>query len=155
MEDATVPATYDTAEALEMLARATQQLLPVHYRRKAVEAADGLLKAILQLNQQTGIEIRARDNQEGVHCISIGTTYDAVLLMRDEDGQISLGRWRPQGWKPVPNLEFNAIASKWEGTKEDTFVVPTPGQPRRRQSAMAAVMEAVVAVLITPKKSYA
>jgi hypothetical protein len=145
-------ADYDDREARTILAFAAEEFYPD--KVAAGKAIDTLLSALGELGTRVplkGLQI-IRDPNKGV--VVRTETYlsnrPSVGIMNNENGGIVLiesENGQTKGNHRVANLRFNPLSGSLEGTVDDMFIVPTPGQPRPKRAALAVVLEQAVALL--------
>ena len=124
---------YDSAEAEAIFSRAHHALAPaspVHYQDKA-NAAQALLKAVLKAAGKAGYAV---ENDHGTPCV-VQLRKGVVHLEVQDDTLVVQGE--------TLAIEYDAAAKVFVGTKEDDFYNLDPGKPKRKQSAVAAVAEAI------------
>lgn len=137
--------TYDTREAVQLLAKARLSRSRSPYREQMRKAAEELIADTLEAARAAGFD--TRKEEQGSSLVGEGSVF--VRLTPGVDGVLisfENGSGRPT---PVvePEIEFDAASGQWVSKKSDAFLVPVPGEPHRRRSAVAAVAERIAEVL--------
>lgn len=136
--------TYDSREALDIFARAHERHdRRKHYQERAGAATD-LLKAVLTAAKAAGYDAGPEGGYIAVFQPHRGGVYlrvedDALLVHTDREPN-------PDKWKKLP-IEYDPVLGIFVGTAEDSYLLPAPGQPRRRRSAVAVVAEVITAMI--------
>lgn len=133
-------ATYDDAEAKQILARAAGKFVE-HPQAKYDESAE-LLKALVALNGVGGFKISVHGNEVEVQ---LGTRPALALVHYD----ITKGSFiiNGQGGPVAVSLRFDPVLNRFEGETNDTYRNPQPGQPTPSREALAVLVEAICEVL--------
>jgi hypothetical protein len=141
--------SYDTAETMAILAVACETIAPD--MAAAAKASRALYDQIARLGSSlpAGLEIKPEGDL-------------GIAFRRTSRGQrpLALHLQNPQGssdlhivdhprerYIKIHSLRFDPIVQRLEGTAYDSFAEPTPGKPRLKRSAMAVVVEQVLANL--------
>jgi hypothetical protein len=144
--------TYDDREAKAILAFAAEEFQADTWA--AGQAIDALLNSLVDMgtsNPLKGLRIE-RDRNKGV--IVRTETYlsrrPSIGILNNENGGLVLVEFehgQTVRTQDVENLRFNPIVGRLEGTEDDAFITPTPGEPRPKRAPMAVVLEQAVALL--------
>lgn len=140
--------TYDDREARWIFAKAAAEIVP------AVEGRDRagieLLGAFIDLvNGCKGLD--AERSQVG------GRTAHVVIPRIAEAWVIYSGEGKfilkADGVEPATiQFVYDEVEGKLVGAEDDTYITPTPGEPRAKRSALAVLAEATVDLLTRPGK---
>lgn len=112
-------------------------------RRK--QALKDLFNQILTLDGKAGIS--AMRDSETTIIFGVGATAKCVVLTPDYYGNGIRYGTDPKASQTelIKGLRFNAATFKFEGTADDEFYVPIPGEPRqRKRDALAVIVEALL-----------
>jgi hypothetical protein len=142
MPNTAAPKVYDPTEALDLLAhdKSREQLT------ERMDAARQLLTEMLELGEPS----------EAPRLGKFG--FRNIVLKVDEDGGGVRVFPPSESDKPIPTggvlapLVYDPIPKKWCGRDFDQYVVPTPGQPWPKRSALAVVVEAALRMINAPAK---
>lgn len=126
---------YDRQEAEALLIRMARAF-PQNARTQS-DAAQELVDAFLKLNTFAGLQV--------VH--HSGNARSTVRLDISMGGKAASLTYSPTsgffvGPQPVP-LRYNVFEESFEGSEEDSYYAPEPGQPRRHRAALAELVGAV------------
>jgi hypothetical protein len=132
-------ATYENAEAKQILARAAGKLVP-HAQAKHAESAE-LLKALVALNGFGGFKITVNGNEIEVQ---VGSRLAGVRYGVAEGRFFITGR---SGHQFPVSLRFDPVLNRFEGETDDTYRNPQPGQPTSPREALAVLVDAICAAL--------
>jgi hypothetical protein len=125
------------AEALYLLDKHAETVRDHKGERNASSA---LLKQLAELHGKAGFVVATERNETLTFAFDEQRVRVKVV---DERPATALPS---KDFKVVPNLRLNRVLGRWEGTQDDTFVVPVPGAPvRLKRSAVAVVVERIIA----------
>jgi hypothetical protein len=141
--------TYDNREAVELLVAAAAESSSPALRVSANNAADVLLHHLLSLNGTARFRVQRDAMTDSV----IFAARELAVQVYCSDGEIRI-RSLPSGQPPaphvVPPIRYNVVRDRFEGIQEDFFLVPVPGEPRGRRSAVAIIIEVVLSQMDSP-----
>jgi hypothetical protein len=137
-----IVAKYERIEAEALIARA---MGPQRENYSAMgTAAKELLDELVQMNGFCGTTINWIQPQSPLVEIQLGARLGWVAFRMSESAFLS-GTDGPS--TTIAGLRFNPVTTMWEGTDDDDFVVPTPGQPRAKRAALAVIIRHVCRML--------
>jgi hypothetical protein len=144
------PASYDTSEALEMLAAFTEKTEPD--KGGAKEAAEALLEELYLV----GRGVRNSDVEKTRHgdkTAVVVTTGKTNIWVMHFEGEIEIFKGANKDYprnaqkKSLASvLRYNPAKQILEGLEVDLFRTPQQGAPRAQRSALAVVLEQVIAL---------
>jgi hypothetical protein len=141
---------YDLTEAETIFARAHHQLDPTsHYTDREI-AANELLDAVGHAAEDAGYQVR---NPSGGARTIILQSHGAVTAVVDDDRFYLHVAGPPQTSITDLAIEYDPVTKAFVGKVEDTFVLPVPGEPRKRRNAVAVVAERIVELLDVQSKA--
>jgi hypothetical protein len=132
---------YDTGEAARIFAGLSQPTLAT-----LTTAAGEVLDAVLAAAEEAGLTGERVD--EGVYIDDpayenhrAGLKYSQARFWASPPTQGGDER----DWARVDGVEFDPLKKQFVGLSVDTFRLPVPGQPQQRRSAVAVLVEVLVA----------
>lgn len=149
-------ATFEEAEAVELLTRVVADLQATDRNPAREKAAAALLDALKALSGRAGLTVKDFPNpREGGLLVEVrgGNAAKRAWVGKDEWGVFwvrPLGRggtFVGENAVEVIGLRLDESQERLEGSGEDTFFTPEPGHPRRQRSALAVLMEAITSNL--------
>ena len=131
---------YDQAEAKVLFARSHAKRDPIKYYQDRVEAANGLLDAVLLAAKEAGYLIEQQGGtvviaHPGQGVVFIEVEDDVLRARRGHRGAVDESRSFP--------IEYDGGVKMFVGQDEDSFFVQEPGKPKKRRSAVAVVAEVI------------
>lgn len=154
------PSNLDVAEALYLLAKRTPP-----WTDAVTQAADRLLATLPTALDAAppGVKIHPADGPHEGGLLLMFTKDNLSkcylhLFVNRETGDLHLRRknttnpdgpeWEKGPGRKIDGLWYNAVTKELEGTAKDTFHNPLPGQPVRRRSAVAVIIEAALNIAL-------
>lgn len=137
----TVAASYDAEEAKFLLAKAADKEQPNAAKRE--EAGKALLADLKKLSDVADFIVKPVND---ISCLLIFPETNKKALLGVGPRGVFLVGPDANALAEVP-LWFNRITGQLETSTEDSFYVGEPGKPKRRQSALAAVVAKALEVL--------
>lgn len=135
---------YDGAEATQMLALAREALDRGHNADARVLAARELVQAVGEVAKAAGYNVDG-----GREAVGIRLPGGAGAFVSEDNGRVLVGKIAQQAQpRPVP-LDYDPVHGILVGKDEDRFRHPEPGAPRKRRSAVAVVVEAMLDAIRT------
>ncbi len=121
-------ATYDEGEAIELLTRGAAAMPGNEHHPARAAAAAALLEALSGLTGKAGFSVK-EDREGGL-----------LVELRAGDGTLK------RTWVRTDRgvILVRPLKSQLEGAQEDTYYQPRPGKPRRRRSALAVLVQAIM-----------
>jgi hypothetical protein len=144
---------YDSVEALSLLGAKCEELAPDI--AGAADAARALHDQIAKLGAEVpnnALEIKYDVNLGVAFRTKVPRGQPAVALhLQHEHGgpDLRIVDYPSAASVKITGLRFDPVGRRLEGITEDTSIVPVPGQPRPKRSAMAVVLEQLLAKLST------
>jgi hypothetical protein len=132
---------YDLDEATGILARAHAALSPAAHNdreRAALDLQEAVKKAAVAAGYETQGTTIAQPKQGAVFTVVDGGFFIGVKDYPE--------RGNTRTFSDLA-IEYDPLTKMYIGTEYDDTIVPVPGEPRRRRSAVAVVAERIVALI--------
>jgi hypothetical protein len=127
----------DTREAMSLLARA-RVAKPEEHEKAALD----LFIVVRDALRECAFEFTGE--AEGIFGVKLA---NGAAYARCEGEHIFVATTGNRPWRAVDAIEYDGAI--FVGTESDTFLVAAPGEPKRRRSAVAVVVERLVTVRST------
>jgi hypothetical protein len=135
---------YDADEAIAMMADVAEELAPDVYGHE--KAGLALLERLEGLDGEAGFVTK---RESGAIWLILrgrdGNVVGAAKIVREDGKRFTVTSRK--GRTVEVKLRYNRLNVQLEGEDFDAFAVPVPGQPRRRRSALAVVVEQALSMI--------
>jgi hypothetical protein len=147
----TVAGNYDASEARVLLERAigAQPRYKTARYNATVECLTALQKLVEDISAKNREILYTDRDREDV--LEVGITNQVRVFLVVCDGGVEV---RTEAAKHFVELSYDVATRALEGTDDETFVTPVPGEQKKRRSALAILAEAI-ANAITPTRTEA
>jgi hypothetical protein len=125
--------TYDLSEARSILS--TTAAVMIDHRKAMKDANTELVQELQALDTYAGIRF-ILDETDGHVDIQVGRAAVTLIYSASDGTHVILSGGAKS---PVP-IVYNPTEKMFEGVEADKFLVPVPGQPYRKRSAIAAIV---------------
>lgn len=136
---------YDDREALSLISEYGERLLPSS--REIMNAVGGLIGALDGLSGKAGLDVHPARERPGDHIsrwVYLNGEEPGVKVVFDPTKLAFLLYLKEGGTPCQVKLRYDRIRDVLEGDEEDSFIVPTPGEPRGRRPGLAVLVEGIL-----------
>jgi hypothetical protein len=134
---------YDTREADALLRGGFGQFGGGDSSKRAAAARE-LVDCALKVAEQAGFTLTPDKTGEAIS-LSVQAIRGCVWLQSGSTGvTVGFDAGKRGSLMPDVPIEFESATGEWVGRERDGYIVPTPGEPYSRRSAVAVVAESVI-----------
>jgi hypothetical protein len=131
--------SYDIDEAVGILKGVGAELRPIETYAARVQAAEGLLNAVMEASKQAGFAVT---RERGACCVTLPRSGTVHLDVADDKLVMSVDGPPPRS---IPlAIAYDGARGIFVGTADDEEHIPVPGAPRKvKRNGVTVVVEAI------------